>query len=93
MTNSRILAPHSTTKEEQVVEDSVAKEELEEMVEVEDQSLAISMDNMDIMSYNVIIPSQYVSIANHITILWKNSLSYIGCGRITDRSWKIQMFN
>lgn len=53
-----------------------AKEELEERVEVEDQSLAIAMDNKDTMPKNVISLSQYVSIVNPITILWKTTLFY-----------------
>ena len=81
-----MLALHSTTMEEQVVEDSEAEEELEEMVEVEDQSLSIAMDNKDIMPENVISPSQYVSIVNVMTILWTTALFYKESGRIRDRS-------
>lgn len=69
VTSSKILALHSMTKEEQVVEDSEAEEEMEEMVEVEDQSLVITVDRKDTMPKNVIIPSQYVSIVNLMTIL------------------------
>ena len=93
MTSSRTLALHSTTKEEQVVEDSEAEEELEEMVKVEDQSLAITADNKDTIPENVISLSQYVSIVNLITILWKTSLFYKESGRIRDRSRKIRMFS
>ena len=57
VTSSRILELHSMTKEEQVVENSEAKEEPEEMVEDEDQSLAITMDSKDTMPENVISPS------------------------------------
>lgn len=71
------------------MEDSKAEEEPEEMVEVEGQSLAIAMDNKDTMLENVISPSQYVSIVNLMTILWKTALFYKESGRIRDRSWKI----
>lgn len=93
VTNNRMLALHSTTKEEQVVEASKVEEELEEMVEVEDQSIVIIVDNKDIMIENATNPSQYVSIANLMNISWKTSLSYRGCGRKRDRSWKTRIFS
>ena len=49
VTNNRILALRSMTKEEKVVEALEAEEEEEEMVEVEDQSLAIAVDKKDTM--------------------------------------------
>ena len=71
------------------MEDSKAEEELEEMVEVEDQSLAIDVDSKDIMPENATSPSQYVSIVNPMTILWKTTLIYRGSGRTRDRSRRI----
>ena len=65
---------------------SEAEEELEEMVEVEDQSLAITMDIKDIIPENATNPSQYVSFANLMNILWKTALSYKGCGRKRDHN-------
>lgn len=44
------------TKEEQVVEVVEAKEEEKEIVEVKDQSLAIDVDNKDIMPEIVLSP-------------------------------------
>ena len=84
-----MLALRSTTKEEQVVEDSEAEEGSEEMVEVEDQSLAIVADSKDTMPEIVINPSQYVSIAKPMTILWKNALFYKESGKIRDCGRKI----
>ena len=49
MTKCKILALSSTTKEEQVMEALEAEEELEEMVEVKDQSLSIPMEIKVIM--------------------------------------------
>ena len=71
------------------MEDSEAEEESEEMVEYEDQSLTIATDNKDTMPENVIIPPQYVSIVNIMTMLWKIALFYKESGRIRDHSWKI----
>ena len=63
-----------------------AEEEEEEMVEVEDQSLAIIVDRKDIMLETVINPSQYVSIENLMNILLKTALFYRGSSRKRDRS-------
>ena len=71
------------------MENSEAEEEPKEMVEVKDQSLAITMDNNDTMLENVISLSQYVSIVNPMSILWKTALFYRGSGRIRDHSKKI----
>ena len=68
------------------MEDLEPDEELEEMVEVEDQSLSIATDNKDTMPENVISPSQYVSIVNLMTILWKTALFYRESGRTRDHS-------
>ena len=89
VTSRTVLALRSTTKANRVVEDLEAEEESEEMVEVEDQSLAITVDNKDTMLENVISPSQYVSIVNLMTILWKTTLFYRGSGGTRDRSKKI----
>ena len=89
LTSNRILALCNMTKEEQVVEDSKSEEEPKEMVEDEDQSLAITMDNKDIMPKNVISPSQYVSSVNLMIILWKTTLFYKETGRIRYQSRKI----
>ena len=93
VTISRILALHSMTKQEQVVEASKAEEELEEMVEVKEQSLAIDVDSKDIMPENVINLSQYVSIADLMNILLKTALFYRGNGSKRDSSWKTRIFN
>jgi len=74
------------------MEDSEVEEELEETVEVEDQSLSIIVDSKDIMLENVINPSQYVSIANLMNILLKTTLFYRGCGKTRDHSWKTRIF-
>jgi hypothetical protein len=89
VTSSRILSLRSMTKEESVMEDSKVEEELEEMVEVEHQSLDIVTESKDTMPENVISQLQYVSIVNLMTILWKIALFYRGSGRIRDRSRKI----
>ena len=69
------------------------KEEEEEMVEVEDQSLSITMDNKDAMQETVTNPPQYVSIVNLMNILLKISLFYRGSGRKRDHSWETRMFS
>ena len=86
VTNNKILALRSTTKEEKVMEALEVEEEEEEMVEVEDQSLAIAVDNKDTMQETVTNPLQFVSIVNLMTILWKTTLFYKESGRIRDRS-------
>ena len=50
------------------------EEEEEEMVEEEDLSLAITVDNKDTTQEPVTNPSQYVSIANPMNILLKTAL-------------------
>ena len=68
-------------------------EEEEDLVEVEDQSLAITVDNKDTMQETIPTPPQYVSIANPMNILLRTALFYRVSGRKRDRCWKIRMFN
>ena len=53
VTNNKILALRSTTKEEKVMEALEVEEEEEDLVEVEDKSLATTMDNKDTMQETV----------------------------------------
>lgn len=92
VTSSKILALHSMTKEEQVMKALEVKEEEEEMIEVEDQSLAIVVDSKDNMPETITNPPQYVNIANHMNILLKTALFYRGSGRKRDHSWETRMF-
>ena len=91
--NSTILALHSTTKEEQVMEALEVEEEVEDLVEVEDKSLATVVDIKDTTQETVPTPPQYVSIANPMTMLLKTALFYKISGRKRDRSWETKMFS
>ena len=85
VTSRTILAPCSTTKEEQVEEALEVEEVEEDLVEVKDKSLATTVDNKDTMQVVPTLPP-YGSIENPMNILLKTALFYKGSGRKRDCS-------
>ena len=75
------------TKEEQVME------EVEDLVEVMEKSIAIAMDNRDTTQETLPTPPQYVSIASRMIMLLKNTLFYKISGRKRDHIWETKMSN
>ena len=66
-----MLALHSMTKVEWVMETIEVKEEEEQLAEAMDQYLAIDVTNNDTMQGIVIDLSQHVLIVNLMNALWK----------------------
>ena len=66
-------------------------EEVEDLVEVEEKSLAIIVDNKETTQETVPTPPQYVSIVNPMNILLKTALFYRVSGKKRDRSWDTRM--
>ena len=75
VTNDAMLALHSTTKAECVVE-ILGVEEEDQLAEAKDQSLAINVTNKDTMQGIVIRLSQHVLIVNLMNTLWKTIQRY-----------------
>ena len=76
MTSRTILALRNMTREEQVEEDLEVVEEVEDLVEVVERSLATAVDNRDTMQEAVPTPPQYVSVASPMIMLLNNVLFY-----------------
>ena len=91
VTSNIILALCSMTKEEQVVEALEVEEEEEDLVEVEDKSLATIVDNKNTMQETIPTPPQYVSIASPMIMLLKNVLFYKISGKKRDHRWETGM--
>ena len=88
---NRILALRNMTKEEQVAKALEVVEEVEDLVEVADKSIATAADNRDTMQETVPTPPQYVSIASPMIMLLKNVLFYKISGRKRDHRWETKM--
>ena len=86
-----ILALRSTTKEEWVMEAIEVAEEVEDLVEVANKSIATAADNRDTMQETIPTPPQYVSIANPMIILLKTALFYKLSGKKIDHRWEIRI--
>ena len=93
VTSRTILALHSTTKEERVVEALEVEEEVEDLVEVVDKLFATIADNRDTTRGTVPTPPLLVNIASPMIKLLKNVLFYKLSGRKRDHIWEIRMFS
>ena len=74
------------TKEEQVAKALEVMEEVEDLEEVADKSIATTTYSRDNMQEIVPTPPQYVSIAKPMNILLKTTLFYRVSGRKRDRN-------
>ena len=93
VTSRIILALHSMTREDRVVEILEAEEEVEDLVEVADKLLATTTNNRDTMHETVPTPPLPVSTASLMIMLLKNVLYYKLSGRKRDHRRAIRMFS
>ena len=68
-------------------------EEVEDLVEGADKSIATTTDNKDTTHETVPTPPLPVSIASPMIMLLKNVLFYKLSGRKRDNKWEIRMFS